>query len=299
MNLWLQTIDKKILAGDTFAALLRQPGIVQIPGAHSALAGLLAKEAGFRCLYVSGAAITADKGLPDLGIITMDELCDQVRSIARATDLPLIADGDTGYGETINVMRLVKELEEAGAAAVQIEDQMLPKKCGHLNDKRLISAEQMALKISAARAARTHLRIIARTDAATSEGVGAVIERARLYLEAGADAIFPEALTSREDLAKVATAIDAPLLANMTEFGKTPYLSAREFEELGYKMVIWPVSSLRVAAKAVEEMYRCLFAEGTLESQLDRMLTRKRLYEVISYHDYEALDSSIVSSVAP
>jgi len=299
MNLWLQTIDKKILAGDTFAELLRQPGIVQIPGAHSALAGLLAKEAGFRCLYVSGAAITADKGLPDLGIITMDELCDQVRSIARATDLPLIADGDTGYGETINVMRLVKELEEAGAAAVQIEDQMLPKKCGHLNDKRLISAEQMALKISAARAARTHLRIIARTDAATSEGVGAVIERARLYLEAGADAIFPEALTSREDLAKVATAIDAPLLANMTEFGKTPYLSAREFEELGYKMVIWPVSSLRVAAKAVEEMYRCLFAEGTLESQLDRMLTRKRLYEVISYHDYEALDSSIVSSVAP
>jgi len=299
MTLWLNEKGEKVQQGKVLSELLKGSGIVQVPGAHSALAGLLAKDAGFQCLYVSGAAITADRGLPDLGIITMNELCDAVRTIARATGLPLVVDGDTGYGETINVMRLVRELEDAGAAAVQIEDQILPKKCGHLNDKRLISAEQMALKISAAREARTHLQIIARTDIAATEGVDGVIRRAQQYVEAGADIIFPEALTTREDLAKVATAIDAPLLANMTEFGRTPYLSAQEFADLGYKMVIWPVSSLRIAAKAVEDMYRNLAIQGTLEPQLDKMLTRKRLYEVIDYHGYESLDSSVIKSIAP
>lgn len=299
MTIWLNEKKHKTQQGKVLAELLNCPGIVQVPGAHSALSGLLAREAGFQCLYVSGAAITADRGLPDLGIITMNELCEVVRTIARATGLPLVVDGDTGYGETINVMRLVRELEDAGAAAVQIEDQILPKKCGHLNDKRLLSTEQMALKISAAREARTHLQIIARTDAAGIEGVSGVIRRAQKYREAGADVIFPEALTSKEDLARVAAAIDAPLLANMTEFGRTPHLSAQEFADLGYKMVIWPVSSLRIAAKAVENMYIELADQGTLEPQLDKMLTRKRLYEVIDYHGYESLDSSIVKSIAP
>lgn len=299
MSRWIKGEISNELAGETLARLWAEPGILQIPGAHSALAGLLAKDAGFKCLYLSGAAITADRGLPDLGMIGMNELCSSVRDIVRVTGLPLIVDGDTGYGETINVMRLVRELEDAGAAAVQIEDQILPKKCGHLNDKRLVSVGQMSLKIAAARKARTHLKIIARTDAAATEGVDGVIARAKQYSAAGADAIFPEALHHRDDLKKVTSALDVPCLANMTEFGQTPYYSAQEFEELGYQMVIWPVSSLRIAAKAMEDMYRALAEEGTLEPQLGKMLTRKRLYELIDYHGYEALDSSIVKSVAP
>ena len=299
MSVWLEPQNNNLAPGEALGRMWREPGILRIPGAHNALAGILAKEAGFKTLYVSGAAVTASMGLPDLGILTMDELCRSVRNIYRATGLPLIVDGDTGYGEAINVMRLVRELEDAGAAAVQIEDQVLPKKCGHLNDKRLLDVDQMAAKIAAARKARTHLRIIARTDAAASEGLEGVVRRAKEYLKAGADAIFPEAMSSREDLEYAAKAIEAPLLGNMTEFGRTPYLTDQEFEALGYKMVIWPVSSLRIAARAMEEMYKLLAEQGTLASALDRMLTRKRLYELIQYHAYEDLDESIVKSIAP
>ncbi len=277
----------------------KTPGILRLPGAHNALAGLLAKDAGFDALYISGGALTASQGLPDLGIMTLEELCANVRSIARATQLPLVVDGDTGYGEAINTMRMVRELEAAGAAAVHIEDQVLPKKCGHLNDKTLVTTEQMAEKVAAARKARTHLRIIARTDAAGVEGLGAAIDRARAYLKAGADAIFPDALTSVEDLREFADAIDAPLLANMTEFGRTPYLSAEEFEALGYSMVIWPVSALRIAAKAMADMYQQLASQGSVEPILDQMMTRAQIYELIDYHGYEELDVSITKSVAP
>jgi methylisocitrate lyase len=300
VSIWLESdYGDRRHAGDRLRALLQRPGILRLPGAHSALAGLLARDAGFEALYVSGAAVSASLGLPDLGILTMEELCAVVRSIARATDLPLVVDGDTGYGEALNVMRLVRELECAGAAAVHIEDQVLPKKCGHLNDKILVRPDEMAAKVAAAVRARRHLQIIARTDAAASEGVDGAIARARLYVEAGADAIFPEALPSEKAFKAFAAALPVPLLANMTEFGRTPYFTAQQFEQFGFKMVIWPVSFLRIAAKAMETFYRQLAENGTAEPQLDWMQTRARLYEVIGYHQYEALDSVIVRSAAP
>jgi len=284
--------------GERLAALMEGPEIVQVPGAHNPLAGLLAKRAGFQALYVSGGALTASLALPDLGVMTLEELCFFVRAISRATGLPLIADGDTGYGEALNVMRTVRELEAAGAAAVQIEDQMLPKKCGHLSDKRLIPPEDMAAKVQAARRARTHLRIIARTDAA-ADGLEGAIARGRLYLEAGADIVFPEALASEDDFRAFARAVDAPLLANMTEFGRTPHFTARQFQDFGFRIVIWPASSLRVAARAVEDLYAHIKAEGGTEGMVGRMQTREQLYEVIDYHAYEALDAGIAKSVLP
>ena len=282
--------------GERLAELWKRPGLLRIPGTHNALAALLAKKAGFEALYLSGAGISASLGLPDLGVMTLHELCFVTRAVYRAVGLPLVVDGDTGYGEILNTMRVVRELEEAGAAAVHIEDQVMPKKCGHLDDKRLVEPEEMAAKIEAAARARTHLRIIARTDAVASEGLEAAIRRARLYLEAGADAIFPEALESEEMFRDFARAIDAPLLANMTEFGRTPYLSAEQFEAFGFKMVIWPVSALRVAAKAMEELYTGLMADGAAAGFLDRMQTRQEFHELVGYHRYEALDSSIARS---
>src|ERR1700687_2180836 len=271
------------LPGEQLAKLWRGPGILKIPGAHNALAVLLAKRAGFRALYLSGAALSASLGLADLGILGLDELCLFTRMISRATGLPLIVDGDTGFGGILNVMRTVREVEDAGAAAIQIEDQMLPKKCGHLNDKRLIAPDEMAAKIAAAVRARRHLRIIGRTDATGVEGLESAIARARLYREAGADAIFPEALTTAEMFRTFAGEVDAPLLANMTEFGLTKYFTSKEFQEFGFKMVIWPVSSLRIAAKAMGELYECLMREGSAEPMLDRMQTRAQLYETIGY----------------
>ncbi len=241
--------------GDVLAQLLAEPGTLGVPGAHHALCGMLARESGFRALYLSGAALSATLGLPDLGIITQEELCRAVKSLYRATHLPIIVDGDTGYGETLNVMRLVRDLEEAGAAAVQLEDQMLPKKCGHLSNKNLIGAEEMAQKISAAVKARTHLKIVARTDAA-SESLEEALRRAKLYQQAGADIIFPEALSKSEDFQLFSKELEVPILANMTEFGKTPHRSLREYQDLGVKIVIWPASSLRVAMKSVEQFYR-------------------------------------------
>jgi methylisocitrate lyase len=263
------------------------------------MAGLLAKDAGFKALYVSGAAVTASLGLPDLGILTMEELCLMVRSIARTSGLPLIVDGDTGYGEALNAMRLVRELEDAGAAAVHIEDQVLPKKCGHLNDKVLVPADQMAAKIAAARKAARHLVIIARTDSAASEGLEGAIARMKLYVQAGAEVAFADALRSAEEFRAFAEAVKVPVLANLTEFGRTPAITAGELEKLGCRIVIWPVSSLRIAARAMEDFYQQLAKDGTTGPQLDRMQTRQRLYEVIGYHDYEALDASIVKSLIP
>src|SRR5690606_24148068 len=221
-------------AGERFAKLLERPTILQMPGAYNGLSALQAKRLGFEALYLSGAAMSASMGLPDLGIITVDEVCFFIRQVARASGLPVLVDGDTGYGEALNVMHMVRSFEDAGAAAVHIEDQVLPKKCGHLNDKRLVAPEEMAAKIAAAVRARRHLRIIARTDAAASEGLDGAVARAKLYLQAGADAIFPEALTSAEMFREFARRVQAPLLANMTEFGRTPQMTAKEFEEMGY-----------------------------------------------------------------
>ena len=285
--------------GERFQALLDRPGIVKAPGAHNAMAGLLAKAAGFDCLYVSGAAVTAAMALPDLGVIQLNELCDTVRQIHRATQLPLIVDGDTGYGEVLNVMRTIRELEDAGAAAIQMEDQILPKKCGHLNDKLLASPEEMARKVAAARKARRHLRIIARTDAVQSEGLEAGLARARLYAEAGADLVFADGIKTPDEFRRFSSECGVPFMANMTEFGRTPYYTAQQFQEFGCKVVIWPVSSLRVAAKAMESMYSELAEKGTLIDKLEEMQTRAQLYDTIGYHSFEELDDSVAATVVP
>jgi methylisocitrate lyase len=286
-------------AGERFRALLQQPGILQIPGAHNGIAALQAKAAGFQAIYLSGAAMTAQMGLPDLGIITVDEVCFLIRQVTRASGLPVLVDGDTGYGEVLNVMHMVRSFEDAGAAAVHIEDQLLPKKCGHLNDKKLADPHDMATKVAAAAKARRHLYVIARTDAAASEGLDGAVARANLYLQSGADAIFPEALCSAEMFREFAERVNAPLLANMTEFGRTPFFTASEFEAMGYRMVIWPVSSLRVANKAQEELYAALRRDGGTHKMLDRMQTRAELYATIGYDEFEALDASLVKTVVP
>jgi len=291
--------SNSVSPGERLAGLWREPEILTIPGAHNALAALLAKRAGFKAIYLSGAALSASLGIADLGILTLGEVCLFVRMIYRATDLPLIVDGDTGFGGILNVMRTVRELEEAGAAAIQIEDQMLPKKCGHLNDKKLVEPEEMASKIGAAVRARRHLRVIARTDAVAVEGMSGALRRARLYRAAGADAIFPEALTDESMFRVFANEIEGPLLANMTEFGRTPYFTAKQFGQFGFKVVIWPVSSLRIAARAVEELYACLARDGAATAVIDRMQTRAQLYETLGYHDYESLDESIAASAIP
>jgi methylisocitrate lyase len=297
---WLTETDRDPgPAGERLAALWAEPGILGLPGAHDPLAALLARQAGFRALYVSGAGLAASLALPDLGVLTLGELTYFTRAIVRASGLPVLVDGDTGYGEVLNVIRLVHELEDAGAAAVQLEDQVLPKKCGHLSDKRLVAPEEMARKVAGAVRAARHLRIVARTDAVELEGLDRAIARARLYREAGAHAIFPEALRTSDELRTFSEAIPAPLLANMTEFGRTPLLPAADLARLGYKMVIWPVSALRVAAGAMEELYRDLAREGTQAAWLDRMQTRRALYQLIGYDDYEALDDSIARSVLP
>ncbi|MBV8455200.1 MAG: methylisocitrate lyase [Acetobacteraceae bacterium] len=286
-------------AGERFRALLRQLGILQIPGAHNGIAALQAKAAGFQAVYLSGAAMTAQMGLPDLGIITVDEVCFFVRQVTRASGVPVLVDGDTGYGEVLNVMQMVRSFEDAGAAAVHIEDQLLPKKCGHLNDKKLADAHDMAAKVAAAAKARRHLYVIARTDAAASEGLDGAVARAKLYLQAGADAIFPEALTSAEMFREFAERVNAPLLANMTEFGRTPFFTASEFEAMGFRMVIWPVSSLRVANKAQAELYAAIRRDGGTHKMLDQMQTRAELYATIGYAQFEALDASLVKTVVP
>jgi methylisocitrate lyase len=286
-------------AGERLAQLMGTGTILQMPGAHNGLAARQAADQGFQALYLSGAAMSASMGLPDLGILTVDDVCFYIRQIVRASGLPLLVDGDTGYGEALNVMHMVRAFEDAGAAGVHIEDQQLPKKCGHLNDKRLVAPQDMAAKIAAARKARRHLRIIARTDAAASEGLDGAVARATLYLQAGADAVFPEALTTVDEFREFARRIKAPLLANMTEFGRTPALAARDFEAMGYAMVIWPVSALRVAARAQERLYATLKRDGAVGEQIQHMQTREELYRTIRYAEYEALDASIVRTVIP
>ena len=287
-------------AGQRFREALARPGIYQLPGAHNGQAAIQGKQAGFEGLYLSGAAMTASMGLPDLGIITVDEVAFFIRQIVRASGLPLLVDGDTGYGEALNVMHMVRTFEEAGAGAVHLEDQILPKKCGHLNGKNLVPPHDMAAKVAAAKRASRDIFIVARTDAAAVEGYDAAVARAKLYVEAGADAIFPEALITRDMFEKFAQDLPGvPLLANMTEFGKTPFYTATEFEQMGYKMVIWPVSSLRVANKAQAELYAAIKRDGGTHNQVERMQTRQELYDTIGLHAFEELDASIVKTIVP
>lgn len=282
---------------EQFKVLIQEKSILQIPGAHDAMAALVAKNAGFTALYLSGGAYTASKGLPDLGIVTSTEVAERARDLIRATNLPVLVDIDTGFGGVLNVARTAREMVEANVAAVQIEDQQLPKKCGHLNGKQLVTKEEMSQKIKAIKEVAPSLVVIARTDARAVEGLDAAMERSEAYIEAGADGIFPEALQTDEEFSLFAERINVPLLANMTEFGKTPYIKAETFEEMGFAMVIYPVTSLRVAAKAYERVFDLIKQEGTQKAGVSDMQTRSELYETISYDDFEALDQDIAKTI--
>ncbi len=274
--------------------------ILVLPGVYDGLSALLARQAGFiQGHYLSGAALSASQGLPDLGIIESEEVSRRAREVIRASQVPLLVDIDTGYGGVLNVARAVSEMVEAGVAAVQIEDQEMPKKCGHLSGKRLVSAAEMCQKVEMIRRIAPDLVVVARTDARSVEGMDAAIERARQYQSAGAEAIFVEALESREEFALAAEKISAPLLANMTEFGRTPYLSVDQFTDLGYRLVIFPVTALRVAALAMGELYQTLKQAGSQKDWIDRMQTRRQLYDLLGYERYEALDRDIAQSVLP
>lgn len=274
--------------------------LVVMPGAFNALSALQVERAGFKAVYVSGAAVSAARGLPDIGLLSMTELEGEAESIAKAVGIPALADADTGFGPPLNVMRTVRAFEDAGLAGLQLEDQENPKKCGHLPGKRLVTVGEMARKIGAAVEARRDpdFMIVARTDARAVEGLDAAARRAKAYVQAGADAVFPEALESAEEFRKFANALSqegvkVPLVANMTEFGKTPYLSAREFEELGYRMVLFPVTLLRVATKAMEDMLVELKGLGTQRESLSKMHTRKELYDLLRYDEYERQDTDL------
>ncbi len=279
---------------------LIKENIVVMPGAFNAISARLVEKAGFKAVYISGAGLANGvAAMPDLGLLTMTEVLTQSKYIIDAVDIPCIIDGDTGFGEAINVMMMIKEMESLGAGGVHIEDQEMPKKCGHLAGKRLVSSEAMAVKIAAAVEARTDpdFLIIARTDARAVEGIDEAIKRANVYLEAGADAIFPEALESKEEFILFRKEINVPLLANMTEFGKSPYLSVSEFEDMGYNMVIFPLTVFRVMLKSVAEALSKLKAEGSQKAFIEEMMTRKELYEIIGYEDYEGIDKKISKKI--
>ncbi|MFT9816608.1 methylisocitrate lyase [Lysinibacillus sp. NPDC056185] len=293
-----EAVSQKQLA-EQFRALITRSAILQIPGAHDAMAGLMAKKVGFEALYLSGAAYTASRGLPDLGMIYSNEVAQRASDIIRATNLPILVDIDTGFGGVLNVARTAREMVEAGVAAVQLEDQNLPKKCGHLNGKTLVSQEEMIQKIKMIKQIAPTLLIVARTDARSVEGLEQTIIRAKAYVAAGADAIFPEALQSEKEFKQFASELDAPLLANMTEFGQTPYYTAKEFEKMGYSMVIYPVTSMRVAAKAYERVFELIKNTGTQKEAIEDMQTRSELYESISYYKFEDLDSELAKTILP
>jgi methylisocitrate lyase len=257
-----------------------------IPGAFNALVARMAEQAGFRAVYLSGGALSAGwAALPDVGLLTLTEFVEQAACIARATALPLLCDADTGFGEKANVERTVRLFEQAGAAGIHLEDQVMPKRCGHLQGKELVTPAAMVEKLKAAIAARRDpsFVIVARTDARAVEGFDSAVERARAYHAAGADMIFPEALETAEEFQRFAHALPAPLIANMTEFGRGPLLDFDELADMGYKAVLYPLTAFRSAMKSARETLEVLKAEGTQSRRLESMLTRRELYELLDY----------------
>ena len=277
----------------TLRNLLARPGGLVAPGVYDPMCARLALSAGFEVVYISGSATAASRlALPDIGLISQTEVAGFIHSISEAVPLPIIVDADTGFGGVLGAMRTVQEFEKAGAAALHIEDQISEKRCGHLDGKQLVSAEEMAAKVRAAVEARrdSDFVIIARTDSREVEGFDSAVERAGLYLEAGADVIFPEALHDEEEFRAFARAVQAPLLANMTEFGKTPYYTAGQFFDWGYKIVLFPVSTMRVALRPVYEFLTDLRRDGTQRDWVSRMMPRQEIYEHIEYSRYEELE---------
>lgn len=269
--------------------------LLQFPGAFAPIVAQSIEMAGFDGVYISGAVLSNDLGLPDIGLTTQTEVAARARAIARITSLPSIVDIDTGFGEPLNAARTIQELEDSGLCGCHLEDQQNPKRCGHLDNKQLVSVKEMALKVRAASEARRdkNFLIIARTDARASDGLDAAIQRAKHYVDAGAEMIFPEALQNEAEFETFRKAIDVPLLANMTEFGKSPLLDKKTLENLGFNLAIYPVTTLRLAMGAVDEGLKQIKDHGTQAPLVDKMQTRKRLYEVVKYESYNDFDSSI------
>jgi len=283
----------------SFKKLIKEKEAVVLPGTFNALVAKQIEAKGFNAVYCTGAGIsTSFFGLPDIGLMTLSEMITVVRNICNAVELPVICDADTGFGNAINVMRTVEEYERAGVAGLHIEDQVFPKRCGHVAGKNVISKEEMVGKIKAALAARTNPEfvIIARIDARSVEGIESAIERGRLYRDAGADIVFPEALETEEEFIYFAESVcNVPLMANMTEFGKTPYFGVEKFKQMGYKIIVFPVSTMRVAMKATENFLTVLKKDGTQKSYLDRMQTRRELYQLINYSYYTSSEKKYLS----
>ncbi|BAU95055.1 methylisocitrate lyase [Corynebacterium suranareeae] len=276
-------------------AALAAPEIARMPGAFSPLAARAIQEAGFEGVYVSGAVVAADLALPDIGLTTLTEVAGRSKQIARVTDLPVLVDADTGFGEPMSAARTVAELEDAGVAGCHLEDQVNPKRCGHLDGKEVVSTDIMIRRITAAVNERRDEQFVicARTDAAGVEGIDSAIERAKAYADAGADMIFTEALYTPADFEKFRAAVDIPLLANMTEFGKTELLPAQLLEDIGYNAVIYPVTLLRIAMGQVEQALSDIANTGTQTDWVDRMQHRSRLYELLRYNEYNAFDQEV------
>lgn len=278
-------------------AALNHGGLLRFAGAFSPVVAQLIEEIGFDGVYLGSSMLSADLGLPDIGLVTLSEAASRGGAISRVTALPTLIDIDTGYGETVNVARAMQELEDAGLAGLHLEDQINPKRCGHLDNKALVEPAAMVEKIRAAVGARRDpdFLIMARTDARAVEGMDAAIRRAKAYVDAGADAIFPEAMADEAEFAAFRDAVDVPLLANMTEFGKSKLLGAATLRDLGYNMVIYPATAFRLAMRAVEDGLRRVEADGGQAQIIDRLMTRKRFYQLIGYDEYGQFDQSIAN----
>ncbi|MGE7385187.1 methylisocitrate lyase [Streptomyces sp. NPDC004126] len=276
-------------------ARLAEDRILPMPGAISPYSARLIQRAGFEAAYLSGAVLAADLGLPDIGLTTSTEIAARAAQTTRVTDLPVLVDADTGFGEPMNAARTVQLMEDAGLAGLHLEDQVNPKRCGHLDGKSVVPAPDMVRRLRAAVDARRDpdFLIMARTDACAVEGLDAAIERARAYVDAGADAIFPEALANEAEFEAFRKALDVPLLANMTEFGKGPLLGTGALEDLGYDIVLYPVTLFRYAMGAVEDVLRRIASDGTQAGLVEGMQTRSRLYEVLDYESYGAFDAAV------
>ncbi|GAA5054149.1 methylisocitrate lyase [Streptomyces similanensis] len=275
--------------------------LLRMPGALNPLSARLIQDTGFEAAYLSGAVLAADLGLPDIGLTTATEIAARAQQTTRVTDLPVLIDADTGFGEPMNVARTVQLMEDAGLAGLHLEDQVNPKRCGHLDGKTVTPRAEMVRRLRAAVDARRDpgFLLMARTDARSVEGLDAAIDRAKAYVDAGADAVFPEALTDLREYEAFRAAIDVPLLANLTEFGKTPLLDTATLENLGFDIALYPVTLLRLAMGAIEDGLRTIAAEGTQESLLPRMQTRSRLYELLGYQEYSAFDSAVFDFTLP
>jgi len=275
--------------------LLTDGNLHQFPGAFNPLCAQLIERKGFSGVYISGAVISADLCLPDIGLATLSEFSDRGRQIARVTDLPAIIDIDTGFGEPMSVARTIRIMEEAGLSGCHIEDQVMPKRCGHLDGKELIDTVKMMQRLRAAADARLdgNFCLIARTDARAVEGIEKAINRMKAYVDAGADMIFPEALENEKEFAAVRSALDVPLFANMTEFGKSRLLNKKELENIGYNIVIYPVTTLRLAMGEVDRGLEAILRDGDQNRILDKMQHRKDLYELLRYEEYNQYDKNL------